>query len=549
MLSGQPAGSEVEYTRVNFDINGNNVFNDTVYEAGEFFNGLSPGSVFKCENNSVSTCDGDVYQVRFYNDRLFLYNASFTQRLNSRINTMRINDMNIKITFTNAYPEIDSISSDAVLAKDWNTTKLKDKYGVRIRNFIANNGIFIPIKNLSESDIDSFYGDLKLEWEDFPLSGSSKEYSEFINPQVGNKSYYVHKYFNNTPISLNSWDTIGDTDFEGYWDYNLTPDRLKKSNWIITGISSGRNEYLVSNITLSGNLYHALFTNTSSSTVYDQVYLSNDTNFTDEIPLEAGEVFTSPEAPENNYTIEKINPLQLVPHGNYTFANMRGSKVEGNDNVLVSTNRYYDTAGEDIGISTESGPSDSPPGVPETDCENKQNSSFQLKGRDTKVVLTDINLTTCDGQYNYVSFNFNPSEDNDFNDTREDTPPGYSEEGPYIRGEVAEINGSHYTITPVNNGNKLWINITSSERPSAIPASSEAVAGRGSVFVLPNRKFGTDEYDLIRSIIITEAMTGTDTFTVSETAEADVSVAVSWFGDLEGDVYVPYRLKTEWWYS
>lgn len=257
----------------------------------------------------------------------------------------------------------------------------------------------------------------------------------------------------------------------------------------------------------------------------------------------------------NDYYVEEIYPLKIVPREEYKFENMYTGKIKGEEAVLEAPRWEYNFSGLDRSFKFEEAAFGGGPGaesitssdyrsIPESTCSgmNEYRIGDASMVSDTyPFILTDIN---CDGEVEYTNFDFNPDRtENYFNQTASDFER-YSREGIYQEGEIVEIEGLEYRIG--YNSTHLQLEGEGQNTVGTGYWNQDVYRGHGSFFYTGNVTLSDSTSNLLETVFI-RASVRKHEFT-SGGPVGSPNVGTVFTEDISGTNYLPFTIETVWWF-
>ncbi len=252
----------------------------------------------------------------------------------------------------------------------------------------------------------------------------------------------------------------------------------------------------------------------------------------------------------NRFELVKTEPnVVFRSTGSYIFANyFTGEQIHGDKNILEVDRWEYDFSDQHIEASTSTTTKDIEEyGLPETDCSNgHREGSFNLNGDDIEFVITPLEIgagTNCD-RFDLINFDFEGN--GNFDDGSEETPVGFSGDGPHTVGSTIEMAGRDYWIRVDDDEEELLLNMVDDRSVPSAVWNSQAYKGSGNMFYIGDRNVDDEFAALLRSVIIKSSIrenriVGTDYF-------GSPNIANMFTDSVTNEFYLPATLDTVWWF-
>ncbi|MDY6776891.1 MAG: hypothetical protein SVQ76_02185 [Candidatus Nanohaloarchaea archaeon] len=502
-----------DYTAVNFDLDSDGSFGETV-------NGVEEGPYsfsdrFSCRAG-VSGCSGETYEVGSFNTTLVLYDGSYASFLEEMKEEMSIGLRTVQFDYGTANPSVEGIEKyDAVIAKDWNASELRE-YSTKIQDFLEGQNLLIVQEDVDDKDIDSNYlGALGFDFlQGYSLEGSGKTRNVFFSlhdPHL--KSYTPANYYIESSIKADDFTTVG--------DHLETTLRIR-------GNDIGVKVY-------------------DSKVSFETDSYSTNYSIGESVVLE-----------KNRYTVESIRPLKLNPSSDQYFKSFNTGRVDADYHLTKMENRTYNITEYDSTATyseaysdREDLPRDYSDGPVNTVCGNSPYhlGNITVEGVKHTFLLVNFELEApCDNYFEYVYFDFprdNGGGDGDFDDR--DAANGYSDDGPYQYQTNATINGNPYRVIPHRDGDGLDLERIGQRKVGEIPVSTGITPTGGTAALIQRENLGEDDVHLLSSLIAFETQESVK-FTQQRTL-GETSLGYTYTSTLGRGTPTPYTLNTVWWFQ
>lgn len=508
------------------------------------------GTMFQCKASGGLTpalqnnCSGNQYELGSYNStfdknkhskKFVLYSSPFRAEADLKLSSVKFNERDINFD-PEIYEWLDLTSDETTDVVFVNKLNLSDSYKKEyIKEYLRDDNLIIAFQNLTEDYINSssqFFHDLGYKWLTHDYS-SSDEYTFYERGDSNYPSFRTGTFFHKTPIiRQNHEDSINNTPLPS--QLNATGWTINESVWTLPNSYGG---YKVNNITLKGNTYNFVLTNTSvGNPGFERIYLSNNSNFSEGYQMaEQGKHLE--DIGGNDYKVEELVPLKLEPNRSYEFKDLSNGNISSKDPIIKLNSTSYNYGTSDLDVDKSTSPISGLGGVPASNCSSDpyRETNFDLKGKTYRVVLTCRG-----GEYEYVNFDLNTN--NNYGNTVNGV-----EEGPYLPGEKVVLKDRQFNISI--NGDRIVLQQIPPDNVGVLPNSRKAADNlKGQIVFFPETDLGEDDWSLIRSIILEHESRKIQTLG-SPSSVASPAVGVSYIGELEKGDYIPYEIKSKWYYG
>jgi len=404
-----------------------------------------------------------------------------------------------------------SIPSDVVLAKGIGQDQITANNRT-LKRFLLKGRTVMEMKDLvgynQTSFRDTFQHDMGLQWSDMAIEDTGPNYNRFkedIDP--GTPPEFIKDYSQNMNVDIPR---------ERY-----------------TVFPAGSPSYAWANISLSGKQYTV-----NASLTTDEVSISGSPGAT--IWYEDGDRFS---LEGNIYEIRNTHPLTLTMQEPHYFQDLKGGNILGGKPILIDQGSRWNLSSSSVKITSYNSGDGGISGLPDTDCTpGYKNSDFVLDGTVYTAVLTDI--PPCGTANEYVNFDYNANGEAD--DGRNETDPGYAEEGFYQHEESTEIDFKEYNVL-VEDGEDLHLRRDVSEQVSTAMWLSEAHRGNGNFIHMGNVDLNDDDLAVVKAILLRSIVNRyrmTPQKLPSDPAVGQVHTNV-----VHNDITIPYTVESIWWFQ
>ncbi|MDY6789438.1 MAG: hypothetical protein SVV03_05765 [Candidatus Nanohaloarchaea archaeon] len=247
----------------------------------------------------------------------------------------------------------------------------------------------------------------------------------------------------------------------------------------------------------------------------------------------------------NIFRIKQVFPLEMSPMSRYRFSNLQGGKVTGEETIMEVSGWSWDREAGSRNISITD--AEESPGVPETDCSRKyRRGGMRFRGEIYNIYAT--NIPSCNKEVrNYEYINIDLNRNGRFNDTDPDTGARYSREGVYQDDEKVVIDGAEFRVRIAPGSDWVYLEReTPEEVPSAV-WSSDVYQGNGKVVFTGEKDVGDDIASFIKALFVKTASSKhrfTETTSIGSSASG-----ITYPASVEGETNTPYTVESVWWFK
>ncbi len=437
-------------------------------------------------DNNVLVLEEETYGERLYGegDRFNLYDMTFE--------VLRIDDDNVELRY------ITDINYDSLILKDEGLEFIQEKSEV-LGRFVSDGNLLIQIEDFDQGfEDEGFQNNLGLREENFEIDDEHIPQNVMVE-DPGGPGGYLKDFFDSGSFVVSSerfYDDEAELEFDGE-TFNVE----RSSNHI---------------------------------TVDGDTYMIGE-------PLRLG---------RNRFELVDIYPeVVFRPTGRYIFADhFTGQQVHGDKNILEVERWEYNFSDHHVEASTVSSNKDIDEyGLPSTECvDGHREGSFSLNGEDIEFVMTALELdvgTDCDS-YDLVNFDFDGNDN--FNDGSEETPIGFTDDGPHTVGSTIEMAGREYWIRVDDEEEELLLNMVDDNSVPSAVWNSNAYRGSGNVFYIGDRDVDDEFAALLRSAIIKSSIR--ENKVVGTEYYGSPNIANIFAESVTNEFYLPATFETVWWF-